>query len=228
MGIVYLKKGDPFPDPKEADESGLIAVGGELNVKTLLSAYSLGIFPWYSKGEPLMWWSPDPRMVLFPKEIHISGTMKRLLKKNIFNITCDTNFESVIEKCRNTGSRANGTWITDEMVCAYVDFHREGYAHSIEVWDGDELVGGFYGVSIGKIFFGESMFYLKKNASKYGFIKFVDYLKDRGFILIDCQVYTEHMASLGAFEIPGEEFKKILNKGISTALNDKVSFDCDI
>jgi leucyl/phenylalanyl-tRNA--protein transferase len=228
MGIVYLNKGDPFPDPNRVEESGLLAIGGELNVKTLLSAYSLGIFPWYSKGEPLMWWSPDPRMVLFPEEIHISGTMRKLLKKNIFNVTCNKNFESVIEKCRSTGSRANGTWITDEMVCAYTDFHRAGYAHSIEVWEGDELVGGFYGVSIGKIFFGESMFHLKKNASKYGFIKFVEYLKDREFILIDCQVYTKHMASLGACEITGEEFKRILKKGISTALNEKVGFDCDI
>lgn len=228
MSIKILRKGDPFPLPGEADKSGLLAIGGTLDISTLRSAYSKGIFPWYSKGEPIMWWSPDPRMVLFPDMLHVSRSMEKLLKTNAFKVTCNRNFEKVINYCRSIDNRGSETWITDEMVDAYINFNKEGYAHSVEVWAEGILVGGFYGVAIGQVFFGESMFFIKKNASKFGFIKFTRYLGEKNFSLIDCQIYTEHLSSLGAIEISGKDFQRILKNRIPDSNDEKTVFKGEI
>ncbi|MEN8154662.1 MAG: leucyl/phenylalanyl-tRNA--protein transferase [Acidobacteriota bacterium] len=206
MAVIILDRTKPFPPMDSIDESGLVAVGGSLTLKRLVEAYSKGIFPWYSEGEPVLWWSPDPRVVLFPEELHVSKSMKRELNRKKFSVTVDKEFEKVMLYCRETRADKEGSWITNDMIEAYKEFHYAGYAHSVEVWDGGKLVGGFYGVSMGKIFFGESMFYLKKNASKFGFIKFVLNLKKLGFRLIDCQVDTDHLKSFGAREISRDYF----------------------
>lgn len=202
-----------FPPVEQANEDGLLAIGGELSVKRLLDAYNHGIFPWYDDSQPVIWWSPDPRMVLFPEKLRISGSMRQLLKKEKFQVTFDENFESVINNCakiKRDGQK--GTWITGEMMDAYIELHSLGYARSVEVWQEDQLVGGLYGIYLKekKIFCGESMFALVSNASKFGFIKMVEKLKLEGVKIIDCQVYTKHLESLGAEEISREEFIKYL------------------
>lgn len=202
-----------FPPVEQANEDGLLAIGGELSVKRLLDAYNHGIFPWYDDSQPVIWWSPDPRMVLFPEKLRISGSMRQLLKKEKFQVTFDENFESVINNCakiKRDGQQ--GTWITGEMMDAYIELHSLGFARSVEVWQEDQLVGGLYGIYLKekKIFCGESMFALVSNASKFGFIKMVEKLKLEGVKIIDCQVYTKHLESLGAEEISREEFIKYL------------------
>ena len=201
-----------FPHPSNADNDGLLAFGGDLSLKRLILAYSNAIFPWYSEDSPILWWSPDPRFVLFPKKIKISSSMKKFIKKSNFNVTFDTAFKDVIDNCGKLREE-DGTWILPEMKKAYYNLHLKGLAHSVEVWNGDKLVGGLYGVSIGKCFFGESMFSIESNASKFGFIKLTEYLIKNNFILIDCQVYTKHLESLGAESISRIQFLEIISKG---------------
>lgn len=200
-----------FPDPSFAEESGLLAVGGDLSVDRLLQAYRSGIFPWYNPGEEILWWSLDPRFVLFPNELKVSKSMRPYLNQGKFSVTFDTQFRQVMVNCRDQyRKRQFGSWINDEMVEAYTRLHEMGYAHSVEVWNEQKLVGGLYGLSMGKIFFGESMFSFESNASKFGFILLVKKLEARGFTLIDCQQETTHLASLGARPIPRKDFLKKL------------------
>lgn len=211
MPVFQLGKEMFFPPSNYADEDGLLAFGGDLSLERLILAYKNGIFPWYSEGEPILWWSPDPRFVLVPSELRISRSMKKLLKKNRYKITFDTNFSKVMNLCGETRKRT-GTWITDDMLNAYINLHKKGYAHSVEVWnEKDDLVGGLYGVSLGKVFYGESMFSLESNTSKMALIKLSEKLINENFELIDCQVYTEHLESLGAKMLSKDFFMKILS-----------------
>ncbi len=213
MPVFMLDERLVFPPVELAIEGGILAVGGDLSVERLLLAYREGIFPWYSDDEPIIWWSPDPRFVLFPEELKVSRSMRKVMERGIFRITLDTAFEEVIRHCgemKRPGQR--GTWITDEMREAYTELHRRGYAHSVEAWSGERLAGGLYGVSLGSCFFGESMFAHENNASKAALIALVGALRARGFTLIDSQVYTQHMESMGAREIPREEYIALLKK----------------
>ncbi len=201
-----------FPPVEEALEDGLLAVGGDLTTERLLLAYKKGIFPWYDGDMPL-WWCPNPRFVLLPDELVISKSMKTLLRRETFEFTINRDFSSVIKQCKEKERKGqDGTWIKNEVVEAYTVLHQLGYAHSAEVWCNNELVGGLYGVKLGKIFFGESMFSHKSNASKFAFIKYVEQLKVEGILLIDCQVYTEHLESLGAKMILREQFIHLLEQ----------------
>lgn len=215
MPIFWLSDYDiSFPHPTLANEDGMLAVGGDLSPKRLLLAYELGIFPWFNPGDPILWWSPDPRFVLFPKDLKVSKSMRPYFNQKKFGLSLDKNFEEVMRACQQQKRKGQlgGTWITEGMIEGYCKLHEMGYAHSIEVWDGEDLVGGLYGVAIGKCFFGESMFAKKSNASKFGFISFVKWLHSRGFWLIDCQQETRHLASLGAKSIPRVEFLDLLEK----------------
>lgn len=214
MPVYRLSEELAFPHPSLADEDGLLAVGGDLSSQRLLLAYCNGIFPWFSEDEPILWWSPDPRFVLYPENIKVSHSMKKLLKKNIYRVTYDTCFKDIISNCANT-RKDTGTWITNEMIEAYCTLHDLGFAHSVETWYEDKLVGGLYGLALGKCFFGESMFSIMDNASKTAIITLSRLLEQKGFLMIDCQVYTEHLESLGAVKIPREEFLRLLEKGIS-------------
>ena len=192
-----------FPPPHLAARDGLLAVGGDLSVKRLIFAYRMGIFPWFSEGDPILWWSPDPRLVLYPNEIKISKTLKKIIKKKTFNVTMDLAFNEVINQCAQARLQNNqGTWLVKDMIDAYCKLHRSGFAHSVEVWQQGELAGGLYGVSLGKCFFGESMFTRVSNASNVGLVKLSNYLNELSFELIDCQVTTEHLIRFGAREIP--------------------------
>ena len=211
MPIYRLVDEPIFPPPEYADPSGLLAVGGDLSNERLLEAYRLGIFPWYSDDQPILWWSPDPRLVLDLKDFKISRSLRKTLKKEVFQITFDHAFEEVIRACASVPREAqNGTWITDEMEKAYIKLHGLGYAHSVESWFGGKLAGGLYGVSLGKCFFGESMFHLKTDASKVALATLVETLKSWDFHFIDSQMTTEHMLSLGAKELPRRIFLKRL------------------
>ena len=211
MPIFRLVDEPIFPPPDYADPSGLLAVGGDLSKERLLEAYRLGIFPWYSDDQPILWWSPDPRLVLDLKDFTISRSLRKTLKKAIFQVTFDHAFEQVIQACAVVPRTAqNGTWITEEMQEAYINLHGLGYAHSVESWLGGELVGGLYGVSLGKAFFGESMFHLKTDASKAALATLVEKLKSWDFHFIDSQMTTEHMIRLGAKELPRRIFLKRL------------------
>ncbi len=211
--MVWLDEGIWFPDPYTAPADFPLAFGGDLSPERLLFAYSLGIFPWYSEGEPIMWWSPDPRMVLFPQDLKISRSLKKMLKK--FEVSFDRDFERVIKMCASVKRKGQeGTWITPEMVDAYIRLHKLGYAHSVEVYLNGELVGGLYGVSIGRTFFGESMFHTVSNASKVGFVHLVERLKSWNFDIIDCQQSTQHMARFGAVDISRKKFLDILKKSV--------------
>ena len=202
-----------FPPVTEALDDGLLAVGGDLSVERLLLAYNSGIFPWYAEDEPPMWWSPDPRFVLFPDELKVSKSMKQVLKRNTFQFKMNTAFEQVINNCRMVFREGQGgTWIGDDVVAAYTQLHKLGYAHSAEAWQDGELVGGLYGIWLGNAFFGESMFTHRSNASKFAFINMVELLQSRGVQLIDCQVYTEHLESLGAVMIDRNTFIKLINE----------------
>lgn len=195
-----------FPPVDDALEDGLLAMGGDLQPERLLLAYKKGIFPWYDSEVPL-WWSPNPRFVLFPDELKVSKSMKVLLKRNAFKFTVNTAFEQVIRACKEANRKdQDGTWIKNEVEKGYTALHKLGYAHSAEAWLDGELVGGLYGIKMGKVFFGESMFSKVSNASKYAFISYVEQLKKEGIVLIDCQVYTEHLESLGAKMILRQQF----------------------
>lgn len=201
-----------FPEVNTALPDGLLAIGGDLRTERLLLAYRNGIFPWYDEGPP-MWWCPDPRFVLFPEDLKVSNSMKQLVKKGAFDFTVNKAFKQVIAQCRKAPRKGqDGTWINDDIVQAYTQLHELGYAHSAEVWQGSELVGGLYGVRLGNVFFGESMFSNVSNASKYAFIKYVQLLQQEGVQLIDCQVYTEHLESLGASMIPRKLFIALLQE----------------
>lgn len=205
-----------FPPPERAGPDGLLAVGGDLSSERLLLAYKLGIFPWYSEGQPILWWSPDPRLVLEPDEFHISRRLGRILKQGTFKVTFDRAFASVIRACASVPREGqDGTWITPEMQRAYIRLHEEGFAHSVESWLDGELAGGIYGVSLGKCFFGESMFSCESNASKVALAALVERLKAWGFPMLDAQVTTHHLLSLGAKEIPRPVFLKRLREALS-------------
>jgi len=196
-----------FPHPFHSAPDGLLCMGGDLSPERLILAYQYGIFPWYSDYEPILWWTPYPRMVLYPHELKISKSMRNVINKNTFRISYDSNFEYVIDQCKTTKRRGQGgTWITDEMKSAYIKLHKMGYAHSVEVWHENKIVGGLYGISLGKIFYGESMFQHMSNASKFGFIQLAQRLQSEQYELIDCQQETNYMASFGARTIPKEDF----------------------
>ncbi len=203
-----------------------MAVGGDLSQERLLLAYRMGIFPWYTEDEPIMWWSPDPRLVLYPSELRVSRSLKKTIKKQIFRLTVDESFESVINACARSRTKADeGTWIVEEMINAYCRLHESGLAHSVEVWQNGSLVGGLYGVSLGKCFFGESMFTLISNASKVALVALVQYLRAREFHFIDCQISTPHLLSFGAHEIPRTQFLNELEQALkSPTLKGKWSF----
>lgn len=205
-----------FPDPALYDfEGGLLAMGGDLSPERIWFAYQNGIFPWFNPEDDILWWCPDPRFVLFPEDLKISKSMKKILREGKFTFTENKCFEEVMKNCQAAERKGqDGTWITDEMIESYSTLQRYGKAKSIEVWENDELVGGLYGVDLGHIFCGESMFAKVSNASKAGFIYFIEKYKNQ-YQLIDCQVYTEHLASLGAKEIPKREFLKILKQSFS-------------
>lgn len=215
--IVWLdpdNDDDPFPPLSDAqtDPNGLLAAGGSLSPKRLLSAYRQGIFPWFDETQPILWWSPAPRMVLKPSDIHISKSLRKLIKKERFECSFDQAFASVIEACAKDRDGQDGTWITDAMKEAYQLLHEQGHAHSIEVWEDDELVGGLYGIAIGQFYFGESMFSQRANASKVGFVYLTEQLKQWGYQYIDCQVQTNHLESLGAYEVSREQFVSYLDR----------------
>ena len=203
-----------FPDPNSADENGLVAIGGNLETATLIDAYSTGIFPWSVVDGRICWFSPDPRLILLPENIAISKSMKKVLKKNQFKITIDKSFETVIAECRNIrlNEYDGGTWILPEFQNAYTELHKNGFAHSVEVWMNDEIIGGLYGVQIGKVFFGESMFSYQSNASKAALIFLCEHCTKNGIELIDCQQTTSHLVSMGAHEISRKHFLKLLNE----------------
>jgi leucyl/phenylalanyl-tRNA--protein transferase len=210
MSLIALNETLQFPPAEMADEDGLLAIGGDLSRERLLLAYRNGIFPWY-ENRYILWWCPDPRFVLFPSEIKISSSMKQLLKKHVFEFSVNRDFNGVISQCKAITRRGQeGTWITDEMRNAYTDLRNSGFAHSAEVWLNGELVGGLYGVRLGKVFYGESMFSRHSNASKYAFIRYVELLQSEGVELIDCQVYTSHLESLGAVMIPRSRFLNLV------------------
>ncbi len=212
MPIYVLDNKLWFPPASDADNEGLLAMGGDLSVDRLLIAYKNGIFPWFD-GEIPLWWCPDPRFVLYPAELVISKSMQSLLKKRHFQFTVNKAFREVIAHCKNVKRREqDGTWITDAVEKAYIELHELGFAHSAEVWQDSKLVGGLYGIKMGKVFFGESMFNLVTNASKYAFISFVDLLKSEEIEIIDCQVYTSHLESLGARMVQREHFIKTLHQ----------------
>lgn len=204
-----------FPDVRLAltDPDGLLAVGGDLTEERLLAAYRRGIFPWYNEDQPILWWSPDPRAVLFPDKLKISKSLRKKLRQQVFSVRFDTAFEQVIHACAAPRPDQTGTWISDEMREAYIRLHKQGHAHSVECWQDDNtLVGGLYGISIGQVFFGESMFSLVTDASKVAFVYLVQHLKAKGFSLIDCQVTSAHLTSLGACDINRNEFVVYLNE----------------
>jgi leucyl/phenylalanyl-tRNA--protein transferase len=201
-----------FPAVEEAEDYGLLAVGGDLSPERLLMAYCLGIFPWYNPGEPILWWAPDPRCVLFPAQLHVSRSLKRFMRKSDYRISFDENFAAVIYWCRalRAGPDGSGTWITADMRSAYLRLHELGFAHSVECWEDDQLVGGLYGVAIGRCFFGESMFSRRSNASKVVLVALMKHLEDHGYLLLDCQQTTDHLLSMGACEIPRSRFQELL------------------
>ena len=201
-----------FPPVSETHDSGIIAVGGDLSTERLLLAYNSGIFPWFEDGEPITWWSPEWRMVLFLDDLKISKSMRNILNRDVFKVTFNQDFKAVISNCQSVKREGqNGTWITDDMIAAYCKLHELGHAQSVEVWQNNELVGGLYGVDLGHVFCGESMFSKVSNASKVAFIHLVQKLKKEGCLLLDCQVYNEHLESLGCVEIERDDFMMILN-----------------
>jgi leucyl/phenylalanyl-tRNA---protein transferase len=216
MPVLQLPDEIIFPDPSLAEPEGLLAVGGDLSPERLLAAYKNGIFPWYSEHEPILWWSPDPRLVLFPQKLKVSHSLQQKIKKKVYSVRMDSNFEQVIIACAETErNHEDGTWITDEMKEAYIELYRKGFAHSVESYFDGKLVGGLYGVSLGKAFFGESMFHSMTDASKVALYFLVEKVKEIGFIFIDSQVETEHMISLGAELISRKKYLKLLNEAMA-------------
>ena len=209
--MIFLSDKLWFPSVETSSPEGVIAFGGDLSVERLLLAYKSGIFPWYNQGEPIIWYAPEQRMVLFPSELKVSKSTKKLLRKEVFEVTFNQNFEEVIKQCKIISRNGQvGTWITDEMEQAYLQLHKFGHAKSVEVWLKDELVGGLYGVDLGSVFCGESMFSKVSNASKIAFIYLVEKLRKEQYKIVDCQVYNDYLASFGAKEIPRAEFLKYL------------------
>ena len=213
VNLYYLSKNLYFPDVSQANRDGILAIGGDLSVERLLLAYKSGIFPWFEQGDPILWWSPNPRMVLFLDELIVSKSMRNILNKNSFTVTFNKIFRDVISNCQKVKRDGqNGTWITNDMIEAYVKLHEIGIAKSVEVWQNDKLVGGLYGIDLGQVFCGESMFSLVSNASKVAFIALVEKLKKENYKLVDCQVYNPHLESLGCREIERNAFMKILQE----------------
>ena len=226
---IWLASNDiNFPPVEQAltEPDGLLAMGGDLSPQRIIHAYCQGIFPWYSDGQPILWWSPNPRAVLFPDKLHISKSIKKFIRKQIFTTSLDQAFEQVIDRCAQIPRNDQaGTWITSEMKQAYIHLHKLGFAHSAECWHGDKLVGGLYGLALGQVFFGESMFSQQSNASKVAFIHLIDNLIHADYQLIDCQVSNEHLLSLGAQEIPRNEFIALLEKHTTTLKDNKFWLD---
>ncbi len=213
MRLHLLDESLWFPPVDDALPDGLLAAGGDLSLERLLLAYRNGIFPWFNDGEPPLWWSPDPRFVMFPEELKVSKSMAQVLRRGTFEFRINTDMPAVIANCKEIEREGqDGTWITDEVMDAYIRMHHAGYAHSAEAWQDGKLVGGLYGIWLGKVFFGESMFSLVSNASKFAFIHWVRYLQQHGVQRIDCQVYTAHLASLGARMIPRSQFTAMVTK----------------
>ena len=217
MAVFRLPRAPIFPDPGLAEPDGLLAVGGDLSPERLLRAYSEGIFPWYSEETPILWWSPEPRMVLLPEELHVPRSLRRTLRAGRYAIRTDTAFGAVIRRCaERERPDQDGTWITAEMIAAYERLHALGHAHSFEAWDEEGLAGGLYGVSLGAAFFGESMFADRSDASKAAFATSVAWMRARGVELVDCQVDTDHLRRFGAREIPRAEFLARLRNALAT------------
>ncbi|MCO8165411.1 leucyl/phenylalanyl-tRNA--protein transferase [Pseudomonas sp. 21LCFQ010] len=218
--LTWLRRDSlDFPPLDKAlrEPNGLLAAGGDLSADRLVQAYRHGCFPWFQDGQPILWWSPDPRTVLPPAELHVSRSLAKLLRQQKYRVTFDQDFAAVIEACAAPRSYAQGTWITTSMQDAYLELHQRGHAHSVEVWLGDELVGGLYGLAMGRLFFGESMFSRADNASKVGFATLVEHLKAWDFVLIDCQMPTQHLHSFGARSIPRQAFAQYLNQYLDSA-----------
>jgi len=215
--MLYLldprRSDQPFPDPAgaEREPDGLLAIGGDLSLTRLVNAYRCGIFPWYSEGQPILWWSPDPRTVLYPERLKVSRSLRKTLRKGLFQITLDTAFGEVVAACAAARPDSQGTWITDEMALGYQGLFDAGLAHSVEVRQRGRLVGGLYGIALGRVFFGESMFSRVSDASKVALAHLVEQVQSRGYRLIDCQVYSRHLISLGAQEIPRARFLRELD-----------------
>jgi leucyl/phenylalanyl-tRNA--protein transferase len=214
--IPWLRGDAPFPPVSKAlaAPNGLLCAGGDLSPRRLVEAYRHGIFPWFSEGDPILWWSPNPRMVLFPEELKVSRSLRKTLARGVFETRVDTAFRRVMQECARPRDGQGGTWIVPEMVDAYTALHQLGFAHSVESWREGELAGGLYGVALGAVFFGESMFARATDASKVALVRLVEMLRARGFRVIDCQQATGHLASLGAREIPRAEFSKMLRESI--------------
>ena len=206
--IPWLEPGEPFPPVETAlrEPNGLLAAGGDLSPERLVDAYARGIFPWFNDEEPPLWWSPDPRMVMFTSERRLTRSLRRVVRSRRFRVTMDTAFAEVMAGCASPRLDQDGTWITPQIVQAYTTLAQRGYAHSVETWEGDQLVGGLYGVAVGRMFFGESMFARRSDASKVAFVAMLTQFETWGMPLVDCQVPTSHLASLGAREIPRSEF----------------------
>ena len=219
--IPWLRGDAAFPPVEKALKSpnGLLCAGGDLSAERLLAAYARGIFPWFSEGDPILWWSPDPRMVLFPEELRISRSLRKTVKHGVFEIRLDTSFRKVMESCAGPRDGQAGTWIVDEILDAYTQLHEMGFAHSVESWREGRLVGGLYGVSLGRAFFGESMFARETDASKVALVHLVERLRARDYSVIDCQQNTAHLASLGAREIPRAAFSQLLQESIQYPLS---------
>jgi len=215
MPVFYLNPSPLFPPPELSLPNGLLAIGGDLSPERLLMAYSQGIFPWFGEGDPILWWSPDPRFIILPTWLHLPRSLRQYLKKNILSCSFDLAFEAVIAGCRAPRKNGEGTWITEEMASAYIKLHELGFAHSVEVWEGTNLVGGLYGVSLGKCFFGESMFSRVTQASKVAFVFLIEKLAAAGFHLIDCQIYSHHLHLLGARNVERSVFLKLLKRALA-------------
>lgn len=215
MPVHPLPRALRFPDPSRAEPNGLLAVGGDLSPERLRCAYEAGIFPWYSDGNPILWWSPDPRLVLDPSDLHVPSSLRRTIRRGRYQVLADTAFDQVIARCATKDRPGqDGTWITAAMVAAYGRLHRQGIAHSFEAWEDGVLAGGLYGVSLGAAFFGESMFADRPDASKVAFVRAVEWLAARGITLIDCQVRTEHLARFGAREVRRARFLAALRRAL--------------
>ena len=211
LPVFILSEDTNFPPPHLATKEGLLAVGGDLSPERLLSAYRSGIFPWYSDGDPILWWSPDPRLILYPDQVRVSRSLNKVIRRQAFRITMNADFPAVISACAVTLRRCTpGTWITDEMRRAYCRLHALGHAHSVEAWHEDQLVGGLYGVAMGRCFFGESMFSSMSNASKVALVHLGRHLHAKGFRLIDCQLPTDHLISMGAVKVSRKKFLSLL------------------
>ncbi len=216
MPVYHILDGDPFPATRLAEPDGLLAYGADVSPERLLKAYPLGIFPWYNEGQPPLWWAPHERCVLFPELMHCSKSLKRVIRQNKYEIRMDTAFDQVVQACGHVGaSRADGTWLNQELKASFSELHAMGLAHSVEAWKGGELVGGLYGISIGAMFFGESMFASSPDASKVALFHLCQYMIDEGMDLIDCQIPNDHLISLGAQLLPRQEFYPQLEESVN-------------